>query len=279
MADERTAVARSSGPLLLERRVGRFGTIEVLERRSDGARLYLQNEQLQSFAQPGGVSLFAYIQAMRSILLQAGARRIAVLGCGGGTLGTMLAQRGAEPVLVDINPDAFELARKYFWLAPGVECVEADARRFLADGTTLFDAIALDAFGSDDMPEHLTSVGFFSLARKRLLPQGLLVVNAPVLRNQDSRVGSLAAAIAAVGMPVSVFDGPVHTCRNAILVGGPLPEIALPLGDEPLETRRELNSLKRRQPGARSASAARARVLASSPQPRRPGRGRRRGDP
>ena len=246
----------------LERVVSRFGTIDVVERGSDGARLYLQDEQLQSFARPGGVSLFAYVQAMRSVLLQSCAQRIAVLGAAGGTLGTMMAQRGASPVLVDINPDAFALAKKYFWLAPRVGCVVADAHRFLRDGAELFDAIVLDAFGGDDMPAHLTTVSFFSLARRRLLPQGLLMVNAPVDRRQRSRADSLAAAIAACGFPVTVFDGPRQICRNILIVGGYLPDIALPIGDEPPETLRELASLRKLSPDALpTASTARAAAL------------------
>jgi len=252
---------RPTGAFRLERVVSRFGTIDIVERRSDGARLYLQGEQLQSMARPGGVSLFPYVQAMRSILLHSRAQRIAVLGAAGGTLGTMMAIGGAQPVLVDINPDAFALAKKYFWLAPSVDCVVADARRFLSDGTELFDAIVLDAFGSDDMPDHLTTVGFFSLARKRLLPQGLLVVNAPVNRRQRSRAESLSAAIAATGFPLTVFDDPQQTCRNTLIVGGYLPDIELPMGDEPAETRRELTTLKLRRPGGPRAGA-RSRLAA-----------------
>jgi hypothetical protein len=251
--------APRAGARHLERRVGRFGTIDILERPSDGARLYLQNQQPQSFAKPGGVSLFSYVQAMRAVLLQSGALRIAVLGAGGGTLGTMMAQRGARPVLVDINPDAFELADRYFWLAPSVERVVADARRFLADGSELFDAIALDAFGADEMPAHLATVSFFSLVRRRLLPQGVLVVNVPLGRHQDAELARLATAVAASGLPVGVLDGPPQTCRNALIIAGPVPEFALPLGDEPAETRRELGCLRRR--AAVPASTARAQLL------------------
>jgi hypothetical protein len=250
-SDAPEAARPAAGVRRLERRVGGFGTIDIIERGSDGARLYLQDEQLQSFARPGGVSLFGYVQAMRAVLLQAGAQRIAILGAAGGTLGTMMARSGATPVLVDINPDAFVLARKYFWLAPQVECVVADAHRFLRDRTDLFDAIVLDAFGSDDMPAHLTTVSFFSLARRRLLPQGLLVVNAPVDRRHRSRAGSLAAAIAACGFPVTVFDGPRQICRNVLIVGGYLADLTLPRGDEPPETRRELASLMKMRSNAR----------------------------
>ncbi|MEJ0070562.1 MAG: fused MFS/spermidine synthase [Pseudomonadota bacterium] len=220
-----------------------------------------RTSKLQSFAQPGGVSLFAYVQAMRSILVQSKAERIAVLGSAGGTLGTMMARSGARPVLVDINPDAFALARKYFWLDPSIDCVVADARRFLSDGTELFDAIVLDAFGSDDMPPHLATVGFFSLARKRLLPQGLLVVNVPTDRRHRARLASLSAAIAASGFPVTVFDDPRETCRNSLVVGGYLPDIELLIGDEPAETRRELTSLRQQRTDVRSTAVARAQAL------------------
>jgi hypothetical protein len=252
---------RPAGAFRVERLVSRFGTIDIVERSSDGARLYLQDEQLQSFARPGGTSLFPYIQAMRAILVQTKVQRIAVLGAAGGTLGTMMAGHGARPVLVDINPDAFALAKKYFWLAPSVECVVADAHRFLRDGSELFDAIVLDAFGSDDMPAHLTTVGFFSLARRRLLPQGLLVANAPVDRRQRSRAAALSASMAASGLPVTLFDDPRQTCRNALVVGGQLPDIALPMGDEPAETRHELTCLRQLRPGLRSGAAARATAL------------------
>src|SRR5579863_8530437 len=92
--------AQPPGTVRLDHRVCAFGTFDIIERSSDGARLYLQNEQLQCLARPGGVSLFGYVQAMRAILLQVGARRVAVLGAAGGTLGTMLARDGLKPVLV-----------------------------------------------------------------------------------------------------------------------------------------------------------------------------------
>ncbi len=242
---------RSSGRFRLERRVGRFGTIDVVERRDDGARAYLQNGQLQSWALPGGVSLIAYVQAIRAILVQARCHRIAVLGAAGGTLGTMMAAAGAAPVLVDVNPEAFELARRFFWLPDAVECVVADARQFLADRAELFDAIVLDTFDGDDaLPPALSTAAFFDLARRRLLPQGLLIVNVPIGRERHARIGSLAAAVAASGFPVSVFEDPRQFCRNAVVVGGVLPAIALPMGDEPPETRRELESLQRRRADA-----------------------------
>ncbi len=234
----------------LARRTGRFGTIEIVE-RPDGARLYVQNQQIQSLARPGGVSLLPYVQAMRALLVQTTARRVAILGGAGGTLGTMLAAAGARPVLVDVNPEAFALAAQYFWLAPAIERVVADAARYLSVGTELFDAIVLDAFDGGDMPAHLATAGFLALVRRRLLPQGLLIANAPLMaptgggRQPRSRVPSLSASLAAAGFPVTVFEGPRQICRNALVVGGPLPAIDLPMGDEPPETRRELDSLRR----------------------------------
>ena len=232
------------GGIHLERRVGGFGTIDIVERPSDGARLYLQNAQLQSLARPDGASLLAYNQAIRGVLLQVGCRRVAILGAAGSTLGTMLARDGATPVLVDINPDAFELAEKYFWLAPTVERVVADAHDFLSRGTELFDAIVLDTFDGGETPPHLMTVGFFGLARRRLLPQGLLLLNVPAHRGQPPRTVGPATLMVVAGFPVTVLEGPTQICRNALVIGGPLPDVALPVGDEPAETIRDLSNLR-----------------------------------
>ena len=44
----------------------------------DGARLYVQNRQIQSLARPDGVSLLPYVQAIRALLVQTGALTLVV---------------------------------------------------------------------------------------------------------------------------------------------------------------------------------------------------------
>jgi SAM-dependent methyltransferase len=225
------------------------GAIQILENAADGARLYVEGEVVQSHALPGGESLVPYVRAVRDLLLRAGARRIGVLGGAGGTLATMMARRGAEScVLVDINPDAFAVARAHFWLAPAVKCVVADARSYLEHGQRAdpaFDAIVLDAYGRDGrVPPHLADSGFFRLAGHRLAPGGLLVANAFAERRDDPLPDALAAGIAAAGLPATIVDdGPSPDDggadgggpRNVLVIGGPFREAWLPLpGGAPL---------------------------------------------
>ncbi len=227
---------------LLERRVGPYGTIEIQERGSDGARIYVQNGQIQSLARPGGESLLAYIQAMHAILVAAGCRRVLVLGGAGGTLATMLAGEAVETRVVDNNPTARELAERWFWLAPSVAWVTADAREHLGRSPETSDAIVLDTFDGGDLPVHLATAAFFDLARARLARDGLLLVNARRDRGR-SPVPMLAPEIEAAGFPLTVFDGPPQICRNAVIVGGPVPAVTFPVNEAPPEARRELAAL------------------------------------
>lgn len=217
--------------------------IRIFENPVDGARLYVERGAVQSHALPGGESLFPYVRAARDLLLRAGARRVAILGGAGGTLATMLARSGARCVLVDINPAAFAVAREYFWLAPSVECVVADARAYLedsCDAEPAFDAIVLDAYDLDGrLPPHLGDEGFFRLARRNLTPSGLLLVNVFAEGPDDPVAERLAENIAAAGLPASILadegpplgEGEIGPAveRNMLVVGGPFRESWLPL--------------------------------------------------
>lgn len=52
----------------LDRREALLGTIRILERRVDGARLYCLGASVQTMAQPDGASLFAYAHATKLLL-------------------------------------------------------------------------------------------------------------------------------------------------------------------------------------------------------------------
>jgi hypothetical protein len=83
----------------------RHGEIVVLMSRSIVA--YWQDERHQSEADHGGVSLAAYIHAIHSFLRQSGSRNVLMIGCGGGTLATMLRSDGVKVAIVEVYlPDA-----------------------------------------------------------------------------------------------------------------------------------------------------------------------------
>ena len=74
-----------------------FGTINVLKRRASGAITYEQGGFQQSEADNNGVSLASYIHAIFALILQSKAHKILLVGCGGGTLATMLATLTSSP--------------------------------------------------------------------------------------------------------------------------------------------------------------------------------------
>ena len=71
-----------------------FGEIAILQSRLKGSRIYCQEDWFQSEADRNGVSLAGYVHAIFGLIAQTIAREVLMIGCGGGTLGTMLSRAG-----------------------------------------------------------------------------------------------------------------------------------------------------------------------------------------
>src|SRR5512142_565342 len=110
----------------LEECVSDFGTITILRTRTTGSIVYEQRGHFQSECDSNGVSLAPYVHALYDFMRQLKAQSILLIGCAGGTLGTMLARDQCRVTIVDINPASFPLARRYFQLPNSVECHVAD---------------------------------------------------------------------------------------------------------------------------------------------------------
>jgi hypothetical protein len=114
-----------------------------------------------------------------------GSRRIAVIGLGAGTLAAW-GRPGDTIRFYEINPDVKALAQSYFFYLKDsrakTEIVLGDARvqleRELAGGQSQnFDAIAVDAFSSDNIPLHLLTAECGDIYRRHLAPGGLLLLH------------------------------------------------------------------------------------------------------
>ena len=90
-----------------------------------------------------------------------------MIGCGGGTLATMLSRRGVAVTLVDIDPLSFEIARRYFHMPAAVECHAQDGADFLRRRSERYDAIVLDAFADAAIPPQSSEYRFFSAGEGR----------------------------------------------------------------------------------------------------------------
>lgn len=108
--------------------------------------------------------------------------RIAILGNAGGTTARAYARYFPETRIdaVEIDGELFDIADRYFGLRerPALQRHVADARAFLRRVDARYDAIFVDAYRQPYIPFHLTTREFFELARERLTPGGVVVVNA-----------------------------------------------------------------------------------------------------
>jgi spermidine synthase len=214
--------------ILVEERSGEFGEVQILRGRADGSHAYASGGWYHSHADRNGISLASYVHALYGLSEQARADRVLVLGCAGGTLATMFARAGRQVTAVDIDPDCFALARKFFGLPVDVECHVGDGRDFLAAHDVPFDAIVVDAYHRHAVPAHLCSVEFFALVHQRLAPDGLVLLNAVLAHDLDRFADQVAAGMAAAGLPTRILDAAGTRDRNAIILGGAVAGLARP---------------------------------------------------
>ena len=111
-------------------------------------------------------------------------KRVLIIGLGGGTLPTALHEvlPDAEIDSVEIDPAVTRVARKYFGFQddPKLKVFETDGRVYvkgaLREGRK-YDAILLDAFDHEYIPEHLLTREFLTEVKSLLAPGGVLVGN------------------------------------------------------------------------------------------------------
>jgi SAM-dependent methyltransferase len=205
----------------------RHGEIVVLMSRSIVA--YWQDERHQSEADHRGVSLAAYIQAIHSFLRQGKSRNVLMIGCGGGTLATMLRADRVKVTIVDINPRSFEISQRYFHLPRDVECHVGDGRKFLRATARTFDAIVLDAYDGNRIPAQMRTPAFFKLAKSRLHPRrGCLFVNIVMRNDRDRHLDRIAATMGKAFSRVRLLDAIGTIDRNAVAMAGAVEGLGRP---------------------------------------------------
>ena len=228
-----------------------FCPVTIFEAKATGAITYEQGGCCQSEADRNGVSLAAYIDALYYLVSQMRAQRVLLIGCGGGTLGTMLSRAGRTVTIVDVNPASFTLARQYFELARNVVCEVADGKAFLLSAASKFDAIVLDAYHGDRIPSHLQSLRFFEAVRDHLSPRGAFFANVHVLHDLDGAADRMAKCMSNVWPEVRLLDTEGTLGRNAIAMAGIVSQFGLPYVQIPPESdwndiERELASMQYR---------------------------------
>jgi SAM-dependent methyltransferase len=231
------------------RRLPAPGHAIVQDNRS-GHVSYWQKDYHQSAADAHGVSTADYIHAMFFFLRQAGAKDVLMIGCGGGTLATMLTRVGVKVTVVDLHKLSFDIARDYFHMPADIPCKVADGFAYLKKHRRRHDALVLDAFGADGMPEKFRSAGFFRLARARLKARGALFLMNLIVEDDDDRTPSeLARMLRRHWARVRLLDTQGWTDRNAVIAAGAVaklkgPKVLMPPSPGAAKLKRELALLK-----------------------------------
>ena len=201
----------------------------IIRDDQSGKVSYWQGEYHQSAADGTGVSTADYIHAMHYFLMQAQAGNVLMIGCGGGTLATMLQRSGVAVTVVDLHRFSFAIAAKYFHLPQSVTCHVADGIAWLKRNRGHFDAIVLDAFGGDGMPGAFRTAAFFKLAKSRLVARGgLFLMNVIVDGDEDSVPDDLVRLMRKSWPRVRLLDTDGWIDRNAVIVAGAVTNLQKP---------------------------------------------------
>lgn len=206
---------------------------------------YLQGGHRQSMADDRGVSLADYIHAIFGLLLEAKSRRVLLIGCGGGTLATMLRRKRVQVTMVDISEASFAIARQHFALPGSVACHVADGCAFLEASPRRYGAIVLDAYSRNSIPRQFLTHAFMGLAASRLAPHGLLVANVMANGVRDRRVRRLVKLMRTAFDDVRVLAVPGRAHGNVLVMAGAVaalkkPKLEMPPSVGRTELRREL---------------------------------------
>jgi spermidine synthase len=202
---------------LLARFAGPNGEIAVMEDLRTGERLYQEGGVSQSSVLAGGEASVEYIQLMATLL--EGADQALLLGCGGGALATMLQRRGSRVTVVDVNPVSFQLARTFFWMPNGIECVTADMRPYLRRQVRTWDAVGIDVGGPCFSYDEVLQPSTIAHVRRALRPGARIAVNISCEVPDDPMPGRVAERLRAVGLDVWVFMEAVTSVElNAIVL-------------------------------------------------------------
>jgi len=144
-----------------------------------------------------------------------GARKVAVVGLGAGTLASYVDAR-TQMTFFEIDPVVIAVARdgrffSYLADAPNTpRIVEGDARLSLAaEPEAAYDLVVLDAFSSDAIPVHLMTVEAIGEELRTLRPDGVIAFH--ISNRYYDLAPSIAAGLDRLGLTtLQLAGGPPH---------------------------------------------------------------------
>jgi len=191
----------------------------------DGRRTLELNEghAVHSVYTPGQYLPGSYWDEM-FVLALAGAKSapdsVAILGNAAGTISRALGHYYPQTRVhgVELDGEITEVGRELFDMgSPGLTTYTADARPWLEGTDERFDVIMVDAYRQPYIPFYLTTREFFDLAKNRLNPGGVVIVNVGHPEGSDGLEKVLAATLADRFGRDSVRRNPVRTTTTVLI--------------------------------------------------------------
>jgi spermidine synthase len=138
-------------------------------------------ESVSNLLDPDDLPLrYAQVMTIAAIYPET-ARKILMLGLGGGSISTYLGRFMPEAAIttVEIDPGVITAAKTYFGLreTERMRYHAGDGRVFLSRNDELYDLILLDAYRGGYVPFHLLTREFYTLVKQRLTPGGAAAFN------------------------------------------------------------------------------------------------------
>jgi spermidine synthase len=151
-------------------------------------------------------------------------RRIAILGNAAGTIAREYGRFWPQTIVdgVELDPELTDVGYRYFDMGSNRKLTvhDEDARPWLRAADDEYDLIVVDAYRQPYIPFYLTTKEFFELARDRLAPGGVVVVNVGHAEGSDEFERVLGRTMAAV-FPTVLRDPAEET--NTLLLGSEAP--------------------------------------------------------
>jgi spermidine synthase len=138
-------------------------------------------ESVSNLLDPDDLPLrYAQVMTIAAIYPET-ARKILMLGLGGGSISTYLGRFMPDAAIttVEIDPGVITAAKTYFGLreTERMRYRAGDGRVFLNRNDELYDLILLDAYRGGYVPFHLLTREFYTLVKQRLTPGGAAAFN------------------------------------------------------------------------------------------------------
>ncbi len=213
-----------SGDRVIWERETDYQYARVIE-SEDGRRALELNEghAVHSVYTPGEYLPGSYWDEMFVLSLAGGKQApdsVAILGNAAGTISRALGHYYPQTRVdgVEIDGEITEVGRELFGMgSPRLTTYTADARPWLEATENRFDVIMVDAYRQPYIPFYLTTREFFALAKERLNPGGIVIVNVGHPEKSDGLEKVLAATMADQFGRESVLRSPVRATTTVLV--------------------------------------------------------------